>query len=127
MSLRSPIGRVLGLGAAGGTHHWWMQRLGALALAPLGAWFVFSLLALPELGYAAVRGWLARPSSTVLLLLLIPTLVHHSWLGVAVVVEDYVHAPRAKTLTLLLLQLGHALLAAAALYAVLRIAFGPAP
>jgi succinate dehydrogenase membrane anchor subunit len=127
VSLRSPLGRVLGLGAAGGSHHWWLQRLSSLALLPLCAWFVIALLALPDLGWAQVHGWLARPLSTVLLLLLVPTAVHHSWLGVAVVVEDYVHGRRLKALTLLALQLAHALVAVAALFAVLSIAFGRAP
>jgi succinate dehydrogenase / fumarate reductase membrane anchor subunit len=127
VSLRSPLGRVLGLGAGGGAHHWWLQRLSSLALLPLTAWFVVALLTLPDLGWASVHAWLARPLSTVLLLLLVPAAVHHSWLGVAVVVEDYVHGPRLKALTLLALQLAHALLAVSALYAVLSIAFGRAP
>ena len=127
MSLKSPLGRVLGLGAAGGSHHWWLQRLSSLALVPLGAWFVVALLALPDLGWASVHAWLARPTSTVLLLLLVPTALHHSWLGVAVVVEDYVHAPGTKTVTLLFMQLLHLLLGAAAVYAVLKIAFGGTP
>ena len=36
MSLRSPLGRVLGLGSAkSGTAHWWGQRVSAIALIPL--------------------------------------------------------------------------------------------
>ena len=127
MSLKSPLGRVLGLGAAGGSHHWWLQRLSSIALVPLSAWFVVALLTLTDLGWASVHAWLAQPASTVLLLLLVPTALHHSWLGVTVVVEDYVHSPFAKTLTLLGLQLLHLLAGAAALYAVLKIAFGGTP
>jgi len=127
MSLRSPLGRVLGLGAAGGAHHWWLQRLSSVALLPLTAWFAIALLALPDRHWATVHAWLARPSSTVLLLLLVPTAAYHSWLGVTVVVEDYVHGRRAKALTLLGLRLGYALVAVVALYAVLGIAFGRAP
>ena len=55
MSLRSPLGRVLGLGAAkDGVQHWWMQRLTSVALVPLSIWFVVSLLALPALDHPAV-------------------------------------------------------------------------
>jgi succinate dehydrogenase / fumarate reductase membrane anchor subunit len=126
MSLRSPLGQVLGLGAAGGAHHWWLQRLSSVALVPLSAWFVIGLLRLPDLGWASVHHWLARPLSSVLLLMLVPAAVHHSWLGVAVVVEDYVHGRWLKPLTLLMLQLAHLALGAVALFAVLRIAFGPA-
>ena len=127
MSLKSPLGRVLGLGAAGGSHHWWLQRLSSLALVPLGAWFVIALVTLPDLGYASVHGWLAEPLSTVLLLVLVPVALHHSWLGVAVVVEDYLPNPTSKTLTLLALQALHVLVAAAALFAILKIALGYTP
>ena len=41
--LRSPLGRVRGLGSAkGGTHHWWMQRVTSVALLPLTLWFALS-------------------------------------------------------------------------------------
>ena len=41
MSLRSPIGRVLGRGSAkSGVSHWWVQRLTAVALVPLVSRFV---------------------------------------------------------------------------------------
>ena len=36
---RSPVGRARGLGSAkDGVHHWWMQRLTAVALVPLALW-----------------------------------------------------------------------------------------
>ena len=45
--LRSPLGRAVGLGSAKeGVSHWWAQRLGSLALVPLGLWFVASVIAL---------------------------------------------------------------------------------
>ena len=41
MSLRSPLGRVLGLGSAkGGSGHWYSQRVTAVALVMLGFWFI---------------------------------------------------------------------------------------
>ncbi|MEO1327984.1 MAG: succinate dehydrogenase, hydrophobic membrane anchor protein, partial [Pseudomonadota bacterium] len=44
MSLKSPIGRVLGLGSAKeGTEHWWHQRLTAVAMIPLTLWFVAAM------------------------------------------------------------------------------------
>ncbi len=48
----------------------------------------------------------------------------HSQLGVRVVVEDYVHAPGARTVTLAVLGFLHALLAAAGVFAVLKVALG---
>jgi succinate dehydrogenase / fumarate reductase membrane anchor subunit len=47
---------------------------------------------------------------------------YHSYLGTAVIVEDYVHAPGGKVLTLLLLRFAYVLCGGAGLFAVLRIA-----
>jgi succinate dehydrogenase / fumarate reductase, membrane anchor subunit len=125
MSLRSPIGRVTGLGTAKeGLGHWWSQRVTSVALVPLGLWFVASLLRLPNLGHELVTTWIAMPFNAVLLLLLIGTLVYHSQLGVQVVVEDYVHHHGLKIATMLLLTFAHVVVAALAIFAVLRIAFG---
>ena len=89
MSLRSPLGRVLGLGSAkDGTGHWWAQRVTAIALVPLTLWFAFSLLTLPALDYETVRTWLAFPLTSFLAALLIAVLSYHSYLGTIVIVED---------------------------------------
>ncbi|HJY36508.1 MAG TPA: succinate dehydrogenase, hydrophobic membrane anchor protein [Steroidobacteraceae bacterium] len=125
MSLRSPIGRVTGLGTAKeGAGHWWSQRVTSVALLLLGLWFVASLLRMPNFGYELVTTWIAMPLNAVLLLLLIGTLVYHSQLGVQVVVEDYVHHHGLKIATMLLLTFAHVVVAALAIFAVLRIAFG---
>jgi succinate dehydrogenase / fumarate reductase, membrane anchor subunit len=125
MSLRSPISRVTGLGTAKeGLGHWWSQRVTSVALLLLGLWFVASLLRMPSLGYELVTTWIAMPLNSVLLLLLIGTLVYHSQLGVQVVVEDYVHHHGLKIATMLLLTFAHVVVAALAIFAVLRIAFG---
>jgi succinate dehydrogenase / fumarate reductase membrane anchor subunit len=125
MSLRSPIGRVLGLGAAKeGVSHWWSQRVTSVALVLLGLWFVASLLRMPTFGHEFVAAWVAMPLNAVLLLLLVGTMIYHSQLGVQVVVEDYVHHHGLKIVTMLLLTFAHVVLAALAIFAVLRIAFG---
>jgi succinate dehydrogenase / fumarate reductase membrane anchor subunit len=127
MSLRSPIGRVLGLGAAKeGFSHWWLQRVTSVALVLLGLWFVSALLRMPTFEYDFVVAWIAIPLNAVLLLLLFGTLVYHSQLGVQVVVEDYVHHHGLKIATMLLLTFAHVAVAALASFAVLRIAFGGA-
>jgi succinate dehydrogenase / fumarate reductase, membrane anchor subunit len=127
MSLRSPIGRVLGLGAAKeGFSHWWLQRVTSVALVLLGLWFVSALLRMPTFQYEFVVAWIAMPLNAVLLLLLIGTLVYHSQLGVQVVVEDYVHHHGLKIATMMLLTFAHVAVAALAIFAVLRIAFGGA-
>jgi succinate dehydrogenase / fumarate reductase membrane anchor subunit len=125
MSLRSPLGRVLGAGSAKqGSAHWWAQRLSAVALIPLTLWFFFSLLLLPELDYLTVHTWISVPLSSFLGVLLVAVLTYHSYLGTQVVVEDYVHANGAKLLLLLLLRFAYVLCGGAGIFAILRIAFG---
>jgi succinate dehydrogenase / fumarate reductase, membrane anchor subunit len=127
MSLRSPLGRVLGAGAArDGVRHWWRQRLTSIALVPLTVWFAVSLLMLPSLGHGTLIAWMSQSSTALLLILLVLVGAWHSQLGVRVVVEDYVHGTGARTLSLVLIGFAHVLLAAAGVFAVLKVAFGAA-
>ncbi len=112
--------------AKSGTGHWRAQRVSALALIPLALWFLLSLLALRSLDYAVARAWLARPVSVLLASLLIVVLAYHSYLGTKVVVEDYVHAPGAKLLSLIALRFLHVLAGGAGLLAILHIGIGTA-
>jgi len=125
MSLQTPLGRVRGLGAAGnGVHHWWVQRLTAVALVPLGVWLLVSLVALPALDFVTLVSWIAGTWTATLLSLFILTASWHSRLGIQVVIEDYVHDEGLKTVSLVVSGFVHAVLAALGVFAVLRIAFG---
>lgn len=122
MSLRSPLGRVLGLGSAkDGTSHWWGQRVSAIALLILGLWFAFSLATMSGFSHAESVSFIGRPINSILLLLLSATLAYHSYLGIQVVIEDYVHSPGIKLLALIMSRFAHALLAVAAGFAILTI------
>jgi succinate dehydrogenase / fumarate reductase, membrane anchor subunit len=124
MSLRSPLGRVLGTGSAkDGTAHWWAQRVSSVALVPLTLWFFFSLLSLPGLDYGTVHAWLALPISGLLAVLLVAVMTYHSYLGTTVVIEDYVHGNGMKLFCLLLLRFLYVLFGGASIFAILRIAF----
>ena len=124
MSLRSPLGRVLGLGSAKeGTEHWWSQRLSAVALVPLGLWFAASLAFADSLAHEVITHWLQQPLNAVLMILLVSALLYHSKLGVQVVIEDYVHGG-TKVISLLLSRFAHIAVGVAAVYAVLRVSFG---
>ena len=123
MSLRTPLGRVLGRGSAGeGVGHWWLQRVTAVALIPLTLLFVIGLLDQPLTSYAAMAEWMGSPWIALLTILLVITLALHSKLGVQVVIEDYVHGKGAKTFLLLLSTFVHFAAAVAAIFAVLLMA-----
>jgi succinate dehydrogenase / fumarate reductase membrane anchor subunit len=125
MSLRSPLGRARGLGSAkDGVSHWWWQRLTAAALIPLTLWFVASVALLSGAGHEEVTAWIATPYVAVLLSIYLAVLFHHSQLGLQVVIEDYVHLEWLKLASIVLVKFVHVLLAAASIFAVLRIALG---
>jgi len=123
MSLRAPLAKVLNHGAAhDGVHHWVVQRVTALALAPLVVWLMCQLLSLPDSSYHTVITWIGCSWNPVLLSLLLVLACWHAWLGVQVVIEDYIHTFMSKTLLLLLSTFLHGSIAVSGVYAVLRIA-----
>jgi len=122
MTLRSPLGQVLGQGAAKeGVHHWWVQRLTSIALVPLTIWFVVAILSLPDLSYDTVTRWIGHALTALLLILLVLTAAWHSQLGLRVIIEDYAHDRGARTAMLILSTFAHVLLGGAATLAVLQI------
>jgi succinate dehydrogenase / fumarate reductase membrane anchor subunit len=124
-TLRSPLGRAVGLGSAKeGVAHWWLQRLTAVALIPLALWFVASVIALAGADHIEVTEWLSAPLSAILMLLLIGASFYHAALGLQVIIEDYVHAEGVKFAALVLNKLICFALAVAGIFAVLKIAFG---
>ena len=125
MKFRTPLARVRGLGSArAGTHHWWMQRLTAIALVPLSMWFVASLISVVSADHATVIAWLHSPLVAILCCALIVATFYHGQLGLQVVLEDYVHSEWLKLTGIVLMNLLSLLLAATCLFAVLSIAFG---
>ena len=125
MSLRSPLGRVLGLGTAkDGTSHWWGQRVSGVALAFLGLWFVIGLIMMPGYSHPDAVAFISELPNPVLLMLLIVTMAYHSYLGVQVVIEDYIHGHGLKIASLVISRFAHILLAVVGLFAILRLGIG---
>jgi succinate dehydrogenase / fumarate reductase membrane anchor subunit len=126
LNLVTPLNRVLGLGSAkGGAEHWWLQRLSAAALVVLGLWLAIALASLDDYSFATVVEWIGRPVVSILLILTVLTASYHSYLGVQVVLEDYVHSAGVKTVSIMLSTVAHFALAIAGIYSIARIAFGP--
>ena len=126
MSLRSPLSRVLGSGSAKeGTDHWWLQRVTAVALLILGFWFLVSIRG-GTYTETDMIGWVANPINAVMLLLLAVTLTWHSMIGVQVVIEDYVHGPAIKVVSLMLNKFAHVFFGIAAVFAILTVSLGGA-
>ena len=125
MSLRSPLSHVLRHGSAKeGTDHWWTQRLTAIALLILGVWFLVSFAQLESYSQPELHSWVASPFNALMLLLLSITLSWHSMLGIQIIIEDYVHGPGIKVVSIILSKFVHVLLAVAAMLAILKVVLG---
>jgi succinate dehydrogenase / fumarate reductase membrane anchor subunit len=120
--LRSSLGRARGLGSArAGAHHWWAQRLTAIALVPLTLWFIFAVLHLTGASHHDVIDWLSSPLTMGLMLALIIATFHHLQLGLQVVIEDYVHDDRFKMPAIILIKGLSVFLALVCIVSVLKI------
>jgi succinate dehydrogenase membrane anchor subunit len=125
MNLRTPLGRVRGLGSARtGTEEFWLQRMTAIAGIPLTLAGLFLVISLTGRSYPAVKQILGSPLVAVLMILFILANVIHMKIGIQVVVEDYVYRKNQK-FTLLILNTFFAwAIGLACVFAILKISFG---
>ncbi|WP_415183170.1 succinate dehydrogenase, hydrophobic membrane anchor protein [Phaeovulum sp.] len=94
-----------GRGAAGhAAHHWWAQRVSAIALVPLVLWLLVALAGGAAADYAALTVWLGAPLNAALMILLVIAAFHHAALGLKTIAEDYVHS-RARFAVIAFVQL----------------------
>ena len=121
---RTPLARARGLGSAKeGVHHWWAQRLTAIALIPLVVWFAISLVMLSGAEFNVVRAWIGSPLVMVMLILTIGIGLHHGQLGMQVVWEDYTEGA-FRVVMIVLTKFLAVLFGLGAIVAILRIGFG---
>ncbi|MEZ5451294.1 MAG: succinate dehydrogenase, hydrophobic membrane anchor protein [Thiothrix sp.] len=125
MRLETPHKKATGLGPVKtGFHHWWMQRLTAVALIPLTFWVVFSIAALVGEDYASVAVWFTEPLTSVLLSLFVFFAAYHASLGLQVVIEDYIHTGWLKITALTLVNFSLIFLGALSIISILKLFFG---
>lgn len=125
MSMRTPLGRVRGLGSAkSGTEAFWLQRMTAIASIPLTLAGLFLVISLTGRSYPAVKQILGSPLVAVLMMLFVIANALHMKIGVQVVIEDYFQDKMQK-LTLITINNFFAwAVALACIFAVLKISFG---
>ncbi len=125
MSLQTPLARVRGLGSAReGTHHWWYQRLSAIALVPLSLWFIYALTVMPSFAYGNIIAWITTPLTAVLLVLFIPCLFYHAQLGIQIIIEDYIDSEWQKISAIILVKFLATLAAVISVLAIMKIYAG---
>ncbi len=121
MSLKTPLGRVRGLGSAKeGVGHFWQQRVSAVALIPLVLWFAWSVFVHAGDDQIEFRTWLTQPLTSILMLLFIVAGCFHMRLGLQVVIEDYVHVEGGRLALVILNNLASIGLGVACVYSIIR-------
>jgi succinate dehydrogenase / fumarate reductase membrane anchor subunit len=120
--MKTPLKRVRGLGSAkSGTEHFWRQRLTALANIPLTIGFLCVVYATIGKSPADAHAVLARPFDAFIIGLFVISGAIHMKLGMQVIIEDYVHGEGSKLALLALNTLFSFGIAAACVFAVLKL------
>jgi succinate dehydrogenase / fumarate reductase membrane anchor subunit len=123
--MRTPLARVRGLGSAKkGTHHFFTQRVTALANIPLTLFLVGALVVHAGADYTTMTAFLGNPLVGVVMLLLIVSATYHMKLGLQVVIEDYIHGEATKLLAVIANQFFALTMAVACALAVLKLVIG---
>lgn len=123
--MTTPLKRVRGLGSArSGTQHFWHQRMTALANVPLVIFFVILMISLAGESYEVVLDRLASPWVSILFILTMISVTYHMRLGMQIVIEDYVHGEPQRILLLIANTFFSLIVAAASIFAILKISFG---
>jgi succinate dehydrogenase / fumarate reductase membrane anchor subunit len=121
-NLTTPLKRVRGNGAAGdGVHHWWAQRLSAVALIPLSLWFLSSLISLMGGGREAVLEWMTSPYAAIAMALFVVVIFYHAFQGLRVIVEDYISCSCGQVMMITALRFAALLLAGAGVLATIKL------
>jgi succinate dehydrogenase / fumarate reductase, membrane anchor subunit len=123
--MRPPLARVLGRGSAkSGTEHFWRQRLTAVANIPLTIAAMAILITLLGRNQAAVAQILGSHAVSIIMTLFVISITIHMRIGMAVIIEDYVHDDSAK-LTLLMANTFFTIaVGLTSLYGIFKLAFG---
>ena len=122
--MRSQLSRARGVGAAkSGVHHWWVERVTAIALVPLTVWFVYAVIHLLGAPQASVHRFMSRPLNTTLMLAMVAMTFHHMQLGLQVIMEDYIDSQKWQAVAILLNKGVALLLGLLCVVSILRMAF----
>lgn len=121
-SMSTPLARARGLGSAkSGLHHWWHQRVSAVAMVGLVSWMVVLLFRLVEADYQTALNMLAHPVNATVVVLFVAVGLWHASLGLQVVLEDYVANEGVRLIAILAVKMAASVTAILAILSVLKV------
>ena len=124
-SMRTPLGRVRHLGSAHhGTRAFWHQRLTSVANVPLTIAVIVIVMGMLGRNHAAVVQILGSTFVSITLILFVLSSVYHMWIGMQVIIEDYVHHENSKIAMLMANTFFSIAVGLAAVYAIFKLSFG---
>ena len=124
-TMRTPLARVKGLGAAGhGAEHWWTHRMTAVSNIPLIVAFTIIVASLAGRSYQEAVGIVSHPLVAIILILAVVSVTTHMRMGVQIIIEDYVHDKGLKIAALIANTFYAVIIAAACLFAILKVGLG---
>jgi succinate dehydrogenase / fumarate reductase membrane anchor subunit len=124
-SIRTPLGRVRGLGSArAGTSDFWRQRLTAIALVLLLVPAIIIVMMMLGRNHAAATQILGSTPVAIVLILFTIASVWHMKIGMQVVIEDYVHDERLKLVSIIANNFFSIAVVLAAIYAIVKLSRG---
>jgi succinate dehydrogenase / fumarate reductase, membrane anchor subunit len=124
-SMRTPIGRVRGLGAAhSGTGEFFRQRLTGLAMLLLFIPALIVIMMLLGRNHAAAMQILGSPLVAIIMTLFIIASCWHMKIGMQVVIEDYIHDEKLKLIAIIGNIFFSAAVGLASIYAIIKLSSG---
>ena len=122
-SMQTPLAAVRGLGSAkSGLHHWWNQRMTAVAMVPLVIWMVSLCILMTGAGYQDALAIASHPANATVLILFVAVGFWHAILGLQVILEDYVAAEGLRLVLIVVIRMFAIALAALSILSILRVA-----
>jgi len=107
--------------AGSGKHHWIAQRVTAIVLLPLSIWFLFTVIGLVGSSYEQAVMHFASSWRVSLMIIFVAVLFYHGYLGLQVVIEDYISDTAIRMWSITLVKCLAVLLAVTGIVSALRI------
>lgn len=103
--LESKLKQARGLGSSkSGVKHWWAQRVTAACLVPLVIWFAAVGIAFWAAPYEMLVAKFHSIWAVSLFASFIILMLYHGFLGMQVIIEDYVHSEKMKMFLIIFFQ-----------------------